>query len=159
MTQTIEILVGTPNGDVVEYGPDDDEAAVEAAAGDEWRVDWATPAYKLASERWRSPIFRQATLTFGCADPSLGYEAWQSVFAGLAAHLKAVANEDLHDNSDWQIADEGCQIAADVGRIEAIRAAIESFDGPIAVYESVPDDAEIVLNDEGYPVIDEAVRS
>ena len=79
-------------------------------------------------------IFRQATLSFGCSDPSLGYEAWHEVAAELSAHLKAIANEDLHDDSDWQIADEGCQITADVGRIEAIRAAIASFDGPIAVY-------------------------
>lgn len=52
----IEIHLSTPNGPVVEYGPDDDAEAVEAEVPSGWSVDWATPAYKLATGRRRSPL-------------------------------------------------------------------------------------------------------
>jgi hypothetical protein len=151
-TNEIEILTNTPNGNVIEYGADLDEETVETAAGDEWRVDWATPAYKLASGRFRSPIIRQATLVFGCSDKTLSHDAWHDVFAALAVHLKAAADEDLY-GEDWSPADEGCAITADAGRIERIEAAIAAFTGPVYVIGPVADDAEIVLNDEGYPVL------
>jgi hypothetical protein len=154
----IEILTATPNGNVVEYGPDDDAETVEREIGDEWRVDWDTAAVRTGGGRMRSPIFRQATLVFGCSDESLGYEAWQIVFADLAAHLKATVGEDLYGN-DWFEADEGCSITADAGRIEKIEAAIASFVGPVYVIAPVAADAVIVLNEEGYPVLDAAVRS
>jgi len=57
-TSMIDITVelDTPNGPRIEYSPDDDAATVESAAPDGWRVDWATPAYRLATGRLRSPL-------------------------------------------------------------------------------------------------------
>lgn len=53
----VEVYLDTANGPVVEYG-DHDEEAVEAAVPAGWRVDWETPAYQLASGRWRAPLVR-----------------------------------------------------------------------------------------------------
>lgn len=55
----VEILIGTPNGDVIEYGAEASAASVESAAGNEWRVDYDTTPVKFASGRFRSPIFRR----------------------------------------------------------------------------------------------------
>jgi len=54
----VEILLDTPNGPVVEYGPDDDAETVEAEIPSGWYVDWETPAYKLASGRYRAPLVK-----------------------------------------------------------------------------------------------------
>lgn len=59
MTTEIEIDLDTPNGPVVEYGPEDDAEAVEAAVPAGWTVDWETPAYKLSTGRRRSPLARE----------------------------------------------------------------------------------------------------
>lgn len=139
----IEIMTGTPNGDVVEYG-DEDAETVEAAVGSDWRVDWETPAYKLANGRRRSPVFKQATVTFGCSDSDLGYEAWQAVFADLAAHLEATIGEDLYSDA-WTPADEGAQRTCDAGRIDEIARAIIAFDGPVEVYGNELDEDTITI--------------
>ena len=52
----IEIDLNTPNGPVIEYGPDDEIADVEAEVPEGWRVDWESSAYKLASGRYRAPL-------------------------------------------------------------------------------------------------------
>ncbi len=57
MTQ-IKINLNTPNGPIVEYGPDDDAQAVELEVPEGWRVDWETPAYKLANGRYRAPLVK-----------------------------------------------------------------------------------------------------
>ena len=54
----IEIELDTPNGPIVEYGAEDDAESVEAAIPAGWRVSWDTPAYKLRSGRFRSPLVR-----------------------------------------------------------------------------------------------------
>ncbi len=58
MANEIEISLDTLNGPAVEYGPDDDAETVESEVPDGWRVDWETPAYKLASGRYRAPLVR-----------------------------------------------------------------------------------------------------
>lgn len=58
---TIEILTNTPNGPVVEYPAAASAEDVEAAVGDNWRVDWETPAVKLASGRYRAPLVAAVT--------------------------------------------------------------------------------------------------
>lgn len=65
---SIEIDLNTPNGPVVEYGPDDEIADVEIEIPAGWSVDWQTPAYKLASGRWRSPLVASATGEHLCHD-------------------------------------------------------------------------------------------
>lgn len=72
----------------------------------------------------------QAHLYFGCSEPDLDHDAWDNVFANLAAHMKCTAGEDLY-SKDRAEADEGCQITAPVARIEKIAAAIKAFDGPV----------------------------
>lgn len=69
-----------------------------------------------------------AHLYFGCSDDDAD---WDAAFSDLATHLKSTVGEDLYHDKDWSEADEGCQITAPVARIERIRAAIESFDGPV----------------------------
>lgn len=55
-TAEIETNMDTPNGPIVEYGPDDEIEDVEAAIPAGWRVDWETAAYKLSTGRRRSPL-------------------------------------------------------------------------------------------------------
>lgn len=56
----IQILTNTPNGTVVEYGPDDDAGTVEAAVGNGWSVDWETPTYRMTSGRFRAPLIAKS---------------------------------------------------------------------------------------------------
>lgn len=58
-TNEIRVDLDTPNGPIVEYGPGDDAAEVELALPPGWSVDWETPAYRLPSGRYRSPIVKE----------------------------------------------------------------------------------------------------
>lgn len=54
--EEITVELNTPNGPIVEYGPEHDAQEVESALPVGWEVDWETSAYKLNSGRYRRPI-------------------------------------------------------------------------------------------------------
>jgi len=132
MTQTnneIEVVLDGPNGPEVRYPTGTDVEDVEAEIPEGWEVDWETTPADSAGGRKASPLRELAQLYFGCSDDDLDYEGWGDVFADLATHLKTIG-EDIY-GADWSEADEGCQITAPIARIDRIKAAIESFDGPV----------------------------
>ncbi len=54
----IEVNLDTPNGPVVEYGPEDDAAAVEAELPRGWRVDFSSQIKNGLTGRYRAPLVR-----------------------------------------------------------------------------------------------------
>lgn len=88
----IEIELDTPNGPIVEYGPDDTIGAVDAQMPPGWRVDWDTDAYKLRSGRFRSPLVRLAH---------------RPVRAGALSNHKITVRATDDERKAWQaVADE-----------------------------------------------------
>lgn len=82
VTAAIAIIENTPNGDVVEYGTNDNAETVERIVGAAWRVDWQTPAYQLSSGRYRAPIFRRTPLAdayrAAAMASTIADDAWQN---------------------------------------------------------------------------------
>lgn len=105
----IEIIENTPNGSVVEYGPEDDAETVEQAVGTGWSVDWQTPAYKLASGRWRSPVFPaavryevvlvEATIEGNWGSACVGRTYATRALAQAAIDADPTAKPDAHGNT------------------------------------------------------------
>ncbi len=97
----IEITMDTPNGPVVEYGPDDNAETVEREVDVGWRVDWSTPAYRLTSGRLRSPLVHEDV---GCECGEVSGEPcdWHGrPEARVTVETPECAARLVADNGDW----------------------------------------------------------
>jgi hypothetical protein len=135
---TIEINLNTPNGPIVEYGPDDDAESVDLEMPPDWRVDWATPAYKLASGRFRSPLVAQPHVYKIQYQSTVCVYAEHEIRASSPEEAAVIAAQWINGNVsalDWTDVDG-----------DAIGGEVERGNIPFSVYEG---------GDEGAPLGDD----